>query len=506
MSIAGDKSILDSGKYMMQIGSKWYPIPSTVTFEPTYNNMAVIITIPAEAKYDTTNYVKDVTISEVKVTYVADKNGNMLADYTQELSPAIDTGATMITNTDADYYPYASAKDTVVVTFDRPLQYVNYKDFIVGNGAYTVTKATYQTVDGKGVVTLKISSNTPLPAAANTVTVKTLSDSANIRSLDILGNKIAVNTIGDAVVDEIAPSLIATYPVVATAYNEIRVYTDEPLQIAPNTTDVSASFIVTYGYDNKALTPGSDYTASVSGNNVVITLINKSLQNLVNLKVATNDNIKLVYDKAVVGDITNSNALSFTAKTVTNMNSINTPLYQALYQVNNTTDYTALKTIIENNSSLLGLDLTAYNKLDSTTGQVGGRQLSVMNDLIASKPTTGYTLVGLQNAFNEIVATRTVFQNSMNIVNAATADKPLTDISYVTMLIDNLKTVQYYTMHSGTTIAAKITQLQGYVTRYNALTAAQQTAVLKKVSSADYESSTQTLNALDPAMQDATKL
>lgn len=135
-----------------------------------------------------------------------------------------------------------------------------------------------------------------------------------------------------------------------------------------------------------------------------------------------------------------------------------------------------------------------------TIRPIAARKPAVSNDLFQSKPVGGYAIDTLKPAFDEIVATRLVFQNSMDLVNAATAADPLKDISYVTMLITNLDGVTHYTMHSGIAIATKKADLQNLVTRYNALSADKQAAALLEVSSKDYLSSNQTLNALDAAL------
>jgi len=173
---------------------------------------------------------------------------------------------------------------------------------------------------------------------------------------------------------------------------------------------------------------------------------------------------------------------------------------KAVNDASSDNNYAAVKTAIENNAATLGLDLTKYNTLVCSV-ETGDRKSAVCNDLFQNKPTNGYASAGsLKVAFDEIVATRIVFQTSVNTVNAATEKNPLTDVSYVQTLIDNLKTVKNYTKHSGMTITAKITQLQTLVNRYNALSPSLQAEALKTVSSTDYQSSTQTLNALDTAL------
>ena len=163
-------------------------------------------------------------------------------------------------------------------------------------------------------------------------------------------------------------------------------------------------------------------------------------------------------------------------------------------------NYAAVQAALETNAAVLGLDLTAYNSLTTD------RKTAVSNDLYNSKPEGGYTSEALKLAFDEIVATRIVFQNSMNLVNAATADAPLINVSFVTMLTENLDNVNNYTKHSEVAITDKITTLNALVGRYTTLNDGKKAAALLEVSSADYLSSTQTLDALGMALTTQEKV
>ena len=159
-----------------------------------------------------------------------------------------------------------------------------------------------------------------------------------------------------------------------------------------------------------------------------------------------------------------------------------------------------MQAAIEANAATLGLETgtnSSYNSL------IAGRKTSVSVDLLGNKPTTdGYTIAGLKSVFDEIVATRVVFQASVDKVNNATTVEDLDGVSYVQMLIDNLNTVKKYKTHSGIEInPTLINTLTDLVTRYNGLTADKQTKVLQTLIGKNFASSTLTRDALDSALK-----
>jgi len=171
----------------------------------------------------------------------------------------------------------------------------------------------------------------------------------------------------------------------------------------------------------------------------------------------------------------------------------------ALDSVNNASsadNYAAVKTALEENAAKLGLNLDQYNQLTP-----GGRKNAVANDIYNNKPDNRYTLETLKPMFDEIVATRMVFQESVAIFAAASESNPLTDLSYITMLQNNLNAVTLQKVHSGKSIEEVILpELNGLVTDFNALTAKQKTAVLAGIDYSKNTSSTATRNALRVAI------
>ncbi len=81
---------------------------------------------------------------------------------------------------------------------------------------------------------------------------------------------------------------------------------------------------------------------------------------------------------------------------------------------------------------------------------------------------------------NDMVDTRLVTGESMDLVNKAEDIEALNDISFVTMLLGRFHKVSHQT-HSGIWVTEKITTLQGLVTGCNDLGEAGQKAVLARI-------------------------
>jgi hypothetical protein len=135
----------------------------------------------------------------------------------------------------------------------------------------------------------------------------------------------------------------------------------------------------------------------------------------------------------------------------------------------------AMRSALEENAAILGIDLTEYNKIT-----VDGRKDAVGWDLLANRPVDGYTVATLQSMLNEIVLTRQTTEASLNMVNAATE---LTDIEFATMLLERFKAAEdeNYKIHSGLEVSGKITMLQDLNDRYEALDPDGQAAVRAKI-------------------------
>lgn len=301
MALDGEYSILKSDRYMIKVASNWYLLPTGTTFQPTYDNKGVIINIPADAKYNGTTLLTDASVEGFKVTLVTDQNGNKISGLTKKVTPADTTiwGTTAAAIQAADVK--ATAKNKVKVIFDAPLQVVYASDFLINGTA--ASSATYETVDGKGEVTLTLATDSLTPAVdADLTTVA----AGSIRTLDLLGNKIQAVATSSAieVQDGIAPSLVTatnnTGINAVAGTNTIKLSFDEELSssLSANTTAIAGMFTVKTGLNqDTTLVPGTDYTAAIDGNDVIITLVKAlSTSEKQKITVASNDAAMYIFD------------------------------------------------------------------------------------------------------------------------------------------------------------------------------------------------------------------
>lgn len=93
----------------------------------------------------------------------------------------------------------------------------------------------------------------------------------------------------------------------------------------------------------------------------------------------------------------------------------------ALNAVNLPENAVDVKSALETNADVLGLDLTNYNKL-TTNSETEDRKLAVAKDVLLNKPDGGYTsATDLEAAFKTSVEIRSIFQD---VVEAAQAGSP----------------------------------------------------------------------------------
>lgn len=364
MALEGEYSILKSDRYMIKVGASWYMLPGGTTFQPTYDSKAVIITIPADAKYDGINVLTANLIEGVKVTLVADRNGNKLSGLTDEiLNDGAKWGAITSSIVDAinDDRAIATATDKIKLTFDRPLQVVYASDFLVsvnGGAAVEASSASYETKGGKGVVTLTLPSNNKVSSAVNaTVTTRAAAD---LRSLDLLGNKIK-DSQTVTVQDGIAPGLSKAYngganAVWATSQNVVSIAFDETLSssFAGDPNVLAGMFTVKTGLNQSTtLIPGTDYTAAIVNGNVVELTLTKQISNVGKLTVASNDAAMYIFDENafnLTGGYTYANKVKFGATAVGNPSFINVGAANeaaALTALNNALDTSNTATVAQ---------------------------------------------------------------------------------------------------------------------------------------------------------------
>jgi len=172
-------------------------------------------------------------------------------------------------------------------------------------------------------------------------------------------------------------------------------------------------------------------------------------------------------------------------------------------------NYSGAPEALEEHLATLGLDVgedSDYAALDKTATGGKNRKTAVFYDLNNNKPAEGYDLSTLTTYFNDMVATRLVTEESMDLVNNAENTEALNGISFVTMLLDRFGAVSYAT-HSDIPVETKIATLQELVDRYNGLESdADREAVLQKLlekrPTDGYARSQATLDALDNALDE----
>ncbi|MFT5871817.1 MAG: hypothetical protein ACI8WT_000741 [Clostridium sp.] len=131
-----------------------------------------------------------------------------------------------------------------------------------------------------------------------------------------------------------------------------------------------------------------------------------------------------------------------------------TSISPAVTALNSADDKDSMQTAIET-----FLSLTNYNEL------VDGRKTSVALDMFDNRPTGGFTTIdNAKLMFNEIVHSRIVIQNSLNIMNGNVEP---TDITFLTMVIEDLNNVTTYTKQTGLNISFIKLNLENIVDGYN---------------------------------------
>lgn len=175
-------------------------------------------------------------------------------------------------------------------------------------------------------------------------------------------------------------------------------------------------------------------------------------------------------------------------------------------------NYSEAPETLEGHLAVLGLAVgedSDYAALDKTADGGKNRKTAVFYDLNKNKPAEGYDLSTLTKYFNDMVATRLVTEESMDLVNNAESIEDLNGISFVTMLLDRFSVVNYKS-HSDIPVETKIDTLRDLVTRYDNLGSDEnRNAVLQKLldkrPSDGYARSQATIDALAAALDEVVE-
>ncbi|AWP30716.1 S-layer homology domain-containing protein [Paenibacillus sp. Cedars] len=269
VATSGEGNALDVNKYNYVVGSTYYPIPANASIT-SYTANTVVITVN---KDDLNANFSDNTIAKkIRVVNVADLNGN----YVNTTGSVTDLTAQEVSRVAIGDVNATGAR-TIVAKFKGELGYVDSRDFAI-NSASVPTDVYGFSVTNKGFAngetTVEFNLTKDLPANTGDVVLRTTStSSADLHTVDNYGRKIAA--VNKDVADKIKPSIVensnGTKQVAATA-TEVRINFTESLKLA----QTAATFVVRVNGNPVDLT---DYTASVSGNQLVITLDNAAPAN-----------------------------------------------------------------------------------------------------------------------------------------------------------------------------------------------------------------------------------
>jgi len=214
----------------------------------------------------------------------------------------------------------------------------------------------------------------------------------------------------------------------------------------------------------------TDYTALTDKAPVHTALVDKSFAD----KAA----VKSAFDTAVEAQ-KSAEAGQLKAEALANVNA---------YFTSENYKYAEAPGALDEDLATLGLDIgpdSAYAALDERDEGGKERLTAVMYDLMHNKPEGGYDQGTLITYFNEIVVTRSLTQESMNMVLAAkdaNSIETLKDLDFVNILLNRFKDETLsYTKHSNKPFSTKVDELQPIVDKYGELEATQQVAVLEEL-------------------------
>ena len=275
VATSGTGSALDINKYAVNVaGAAYTSLPTTATVSLSTAD-TVRITVPnsdignAFVSAPTTT---PVTPRGIRVTNVADLNGNTVSSTGVELALSNGRVNATIANTAAA----ATSTSTVTATFAGNLTYVDASDFqvTVGSSVYSVANSNLRLTSndftrsgGNTTVSFTLSGTNPIPVTADNVSIATVAGraQANILTTDVNGRKIA--TFSRNVTDGIAPA--KTGAAVATRQGTTGFTVTVPYNEALEVNATRAAFVVRV---NGSDVSAANVVAAEQGTNLVITV------------------------------------------------------------------------------------------------------------------------------------------------------------------------------------------------------------------------------------------
>lgn len=289
VATSGEGNALDVNKYNYVVGSTYYPIPANASIT-SYTANTVVITVNKDDL--NANFSDNTVAKKIRVVNVADLNGN----YVNTTGSVTDLTAQEVSRVAIGDVNATGAR-TIVAKFKGELGYVDARDFAI-NSASVPTDVYGFSVTNKGFAngetTVEFNLTKDLPANTGDVVLRTSStSSADLHTVDNYGRKIA--PINKDVADKIKPSIVensnGTKQVSATA-TAVTINFTEDLNLA----QTAATFVVRVNGNPVEV---ADYTASVSGNQLVITLDNAAPANaLIEVELKGNPDGLYLTDKS----------------------------------------------------------------------------------------------------------------------------------------------------------------------------------------------------------------
>ncbi|MEC0310120.1 S-layer homology domain-containing protein [Paenibacillus lautus] len=225
VATSGNGSALDINKYSYVTGNVYKVFPTKNAPQPSLRNADTVrITIPKE---DFKNYAAELENADIRVTNVADQNGNYLSALQTEIKNSVEI-------------PVESAKATaankVTVEFKGNITSVVSGDFTFAGIRAVAGEPTFS--DGKTTVVFTLNTDLNLAALGN------LTIDPKPQTADYLGHKIeAGQTV--AIKDGIAPKAVSASTVTGSVYVDVKFneaikvyYTPDAFKVFVNGTSV----------------------------------------------------------------------------------------------------------------------------------------------------------------------------------------------------------------------------------------------------------------------------
>jgi len=315
MALEGKYAVDDAEKYQIKIGSTWHDLTDLKDYELKVvdDGQVVELYIPAKDKDGKTlNGTINAGAEVLQVGRVADASDNYTSALIFYIPVVLEGDIEFATDDDGNYVVYATEKDTIKIKFNDNVVKFDVEDILISKlsdktaavADASVSKSVYK-VDiagvsteldgGKTVVYLTTADDIPYDVN-NEVFIHIVDD----KSENAYGEKLKDDyASGVPVIDKIKPFVkdVNKDIVFATTGNTITITFTEDLKTTGATN--YAHDLVIKNRDGKTLTPLNDYTTSVSGNVITVTINGvaaDAVDGLDKYSIQSTDTIKYIQD------------------------------------------------------------------------------------------------------------------------------------------------------------------------------------------------------------------